>query len=252
MHAPNDAPTTETLHRERTWLRRLAHALARDAADADDLVQDAWLAFLRRPPRETGALRAWLRRVLRHRRIDQSGRADRARRHALRTAERDVPATVDVVARAEARGRVGRAVLALPEPYRTTVLLRYEEDLPPRAIAERTSVPVETVRTRLKRAHALLRDALASDAPDAPPAWLLLLDLERSGTARVTSSGVPLPAAMGLALVGAATAVTAIALQGRARSRRASGARPRRAPPSAPRASDGSARAGGRRRRATT
>ena len=52
-------------------------------------------------------------------------------------------------------------MLDLDEPYQTTMLLRFFEDLPPRVVAERMGVPVETVRTRTKRACETLRARLA-------------------------------------------------------------------------------------------
>src|SRR6185503_16110462 len=70
------------------------------------------------------------------------------------------PSTDALAARADAEQIVIRAVLALDEPYRSVVLLRFFEDLPPRRIAERLGVPVETVRTRLRRALAKLREDL--------------------------------------------------------------------------------------------
>ena len=48
-------------------------------------------------------------------------------------------------------------VMILDEPVRTVVLLRYWEGLPPRRIAARLEIPVETVRTRLKRGLHKLR-----------------------------------------------------------------------------------------------
>src|SRR5262245_139056 len=41
------------------WLRRLARSLV----DGEDLVQDTWLAALRRPPATDRPMRPWLRRV---------------------------------------------------------------------------------------------------------------------------------------------------------------------------------------------
>jgi RNA polymerase sigma-70 factor (ECF subfamily) len=58
------------------------------------------------------------------------------------------------------RRKIGEAVLALGEPYREAVLLRFYAGLAPAAIAARLCVPVETVKTRLKRALALLRHRL--------------------------------------------------------------------------------------------
>jgi RNA polymerase sigma-70 factor (ECF subfamily) len=52
------------------------------------------------------------------------------------------------------------AVLALPEPYRTVVLLRYMEELPYEAIAAALQMPLGTVKTTLHRARQRLRTAL--------------------------------------------------------------------------------------------
>src|SRR6185295_7589519 len=71
-----------------------------------------------------------------------------------------VRSTADVVAEAESHKRLVLAVMQLDEPYRSTVLLRWFEDLPPREVAARLGVPVETVRTRLKRANDALRARL--------------------------------------------------------------------------------------------
>ena len=45
-----------------TWLRRLARSLVHEGAD--DLVQDTWVAALRRPPDGERSVRPWLRAVL--------------------------------------------------------------------------------------------------------------------------------------------------------------------------------------------
>ncbi len=157
--------TFDELVRHQRWLLRLARRLVADEAGAEDLVQETWLAALKAPPRERGAIRGWLRRVL----VRQAGheyRRDAARRereHATgaRTAS---PSTAAIVARAEVQQRVSRAVLELDEPYRETVLLRFFEDLPPREIARRMGVPVETVRTRVRRALVLVRGRLDREA----------------------------------------------------------------------------------------
>src|SRR5688572_4580251 len=126
-------PPLDVLLARREWVRRFARTLARDDASADDLEQDAWLAALEHPPRNTEAPAGWLRRVLVHRPIDVSveGRRRESREHAASRSEASRAAR-DVVASAEAHRRVVEAVLALEEPYRTTVLLRFFEDLPPR------------------------------------------------------------------------------------------------------------------------
>jgi RNA polymerase sigma-70 factor (ECF subfamily) len=52
------------------------------------------------------------------------------------------------------------AVLALPEPYRTVVLLRYMEEMPYEAIAAALEMPLGTIKTVLHRARQRLRAAL--------------------------------------------------------------------------------------------
>ena len=78
------------------------------------------------------------------------------------------PPSVDVLLEREAqRRRVVSAVVSLPEPYRRTVMLRYLEGLPPRLIAQRDDVPVETVRTRLKRGLDRMRRELDAECGDS-------------------------------------------------------------------------------------
>src|SRR5207237_307525 len=72
------------------------------------------------------------------------------------------------------RKSVVEAVLALDEPYRSVVILRWFEQLEARDIAERLNVPLETVRTQLKRAHELLRARLDRESGDRR-AWSLPL-----------------------------------------------------------------------------
>ncbi|MHC5011687.1 MAG: RNA polymerase sigma factor, partial [Planctomycetota bacterium] len=59
------------------------------------------------------------------------------------------------------RGRVRRAIEALPERYRLAVVLHYIQGLPLDAISEITGAPVPTVKTHLHRGRAALRDLLA-------------------------------------------------------------------------------------------
>ena len=158
--APPPVPL-ETLFAHRASVRRLARALVLDGPSADDIEQQTWLAALRHPPQQHATTRAWLGRVVRNLALD-SGRARRRREaHELRAARPEaLRSTDEVVAEAEVHARLVTAVNALAEPYRKTVLLRWFEDLLPTTIAEQMGVPIETVRTRLRRAHRALRDDL--------------------------------------------------------------------------------------------
>ena len=72
------APSAERIESLTSGLRRLARGLVRDPSDAEDLVQDVWVAALRSRPDDEGRLGAWFRRTLRNKAIDR--RRDAARR----------------------------------------------------------------------------------------------------------------------------------------------------------------------------
>ncbi|MEM1453210.1 MAG: sigma factor-like helix-turn-helix DNA-binding protein, partial [Planctomycetota bacterium] len=74
--------------------------------------------------------------------------------------------------------------LDLDEPYRTVVLLRFFEELPPRAIAKRTGRPVETVRKQTQRGLERLREALQARYGDRGAWAVALLPLAGPGVVR--------------------------------------------------------------------
>ncbi len=167
-------PNRRDLLREQTdFLRRLARGLLYDRASADDAVQEAWLVALRRRTEGPGPTRAWLAGVVRNV-VRQSARtADRrSRREREAAAGEATVSAADSVERIERMRRVADAVEALDEPYRATILLRYADGLPPREIARRHGLPVETVRTRLKRGLARLRATLDGDGRGSREALL--------------------------------------------------------------------------------
>jgi RNA polymerase sigma-70 factor (ECF subfamily) len=143
------------------FIKTIAQKLLYHQDDADDVIQQTWLAALHKPPDPEKPVRRWLALVARNNAIEmlrKRGRRLRGERRAARAEA--LPSAGDAVAREAVLGLVAEAVRKLNEPYRSTVLLHYYEGLPPRAIARRLAVPVETVRTRLKRGLSLLRRRL--------------------------------------------------------------------------------------------
>lgn len=149
----------ESLMRRQGWLVALARSLVRDAAAADDLVQDTWLAALERSPREGSTTRAWLRTVMRNLRRDR-WREDTSRGQREERVARPEELEEHSAERLDGAELVVRTVRELDEPYRTVVLLRYFDELSPAEIADRLGVPVATVHTRLARALERLREKL--------------------------------------------------------------------------------------------
>lgn len=143
------------------WLRRLAARLTRDPSEADDLVQETVLVALASRPSERSPFNAWLARVLRNLAAGL-GRQDDARKRRERSVARREAALPhdEIVAAVDLQRRLAQRVLELPEPYRTAVLLRYYEELSAADIARRLDVPAATVRSRVLRGLALLRERM--------------------------------------------------------------------------------------------
>ncbi|HKC52763.1 MAG TPA: RNA polymerase sigma factor, partial [Myxococcota bacterium] len=161
MAAREPATDLEALLAHSGWVRAFAARLVRDPGEADDLAQETLLAAQRRAPEPRDGLKPWLARVLRN--LAARGRRDRAR--ALdreRAAARDeaLPGTDELAAHAELRALVGEALVAIPEPFRSTLILRYFGGLEPTEIARREATPPATVRTRVKRGLELVREEL--------------------------------------------------------------------------------------------
>ena len=155
------SPRAEIFLAELEWVRRLAGALVRDPSLADDVAQDAWVAALAGPGPRGGSVRAWLAAVTRNA-ARGLARRDGRRRDREPAAARDeaLPPTGALVERASIQRSLVDHVLALPDPYRSALLLRFFEGLAPAEIAEREGVPAATVKTRLRRGLERLRERL--------------------------------------------------------------------------------------------
>jgi RNA polymerase sigma factor (sigma-70 family) len=183
------------------WLRRLAGHLVRDDEDRDDLVQQTWLAALRAPPAADRPPRPWLAQVLRNfvRRGFRDRRSRRVR-EAIGTAAgaaaigSAAQSPEALLAGAELQRVVAELVVALAEPYRTTVVLRYFQGVEPAEIARSMGVPAGTVRWRVNEAIRRLRAAL--DARDGAEArdW-------RQALLPLAGAGAPSPALKGGLLI---------------------------------------------------
>jgi len=193
------------------WTKALARRLAADVDLADDLVQDAWVTALERPPDLGRPLRGWLASVLRHRWLDLNrSSARRAQREEEAASEEAWPSSDDVIERASVQRELVSAVLALDEPYRTTVLLRFFEELPQREIARRMHTTTVTVNSRLTRALAKLRERLSRGGHGT---WLrILVPLLREPRVPALALGALAMKVVTVSVVVAASIVAGIAL----------------------------------------
>jgi RNA polymerase sigma factor (sigma-70 family) len=208
------SPTHANLLEQQAFLRRLARSLVTDAHRAEDLAQDATLAALEHAPANATSLRAWLARVVRNRAINL-GQAEERRQAREQGAMHPAPlrSPDELEAQFQVQRRVMAAVDRLDEPYRTAILLRYYRDLTPTAIAEQLGVPLATVKSRLARALARLREQLDDTQPEGGRAWVAVLagglgEFHRPAIATMLAAGgiaVTMKLAFGLAAIGLAT-----------------------------------------------
>ncbi|NCO18762.1 MAG: sigma-70 family RNA polymerase sigma factor [Gammaproteobacteria bacterium] len=144
-------------------LLRFAWSLCRDAALAQDAVQDAWLKIARGIRRidDPRAFRGWIYHAVRWRVLDLLKRAER------RGLDLDqVPTLVDPKAEGEQRDRgldLGSAIEALPEAERESLRLFYLHGLSISEIAVVQEIAPGTVKSRLHRARNQLREHLEGD-----------------------------------------------------------------------------------------
>lgn len=145
----------------------LARWLARDDADAQDVVQEAMLrAFRYFDSFHGGDARVWLLAIVRNTYF--SLRAKAAPEHAHETFDDDTHAQVDEQPSPEARALLAvdvdalRSALAtLPHPLREAIVLRELEECSYKEIASITGQKIGTVMSRLARARERLRTELS-------------------------------------------------------------------------------------------
>ncbi len=152
------------------WLRSLARRLV---ADPDDAVQDTFVVAMHSPPDPELPPRPWLARVLVNITRMSHRSATRRERREQALGAVSSPAVDDTVARAETFRLLVDLVLALAEPYRSTLIRHYFDGDSLAEIARRDKLPEATVRGRHKHALAQLRAKL--DARGERSAWMASL-----------------------------------------------------------------------------
>jgi len=124
------------------------------ARDADDLVQDVFLAAMQKlhTLREAAAFGGWLAMIARNRVVD----FHRTRRKTTELPD-DLAHTDPEQSEAE---RVLAVIQTLPEAYRETLVLRLVEGMSGPEIAARVGLTPESVRVNLHRGMKQLREKL--------------------------------------------------------------------------------------------
>ena len=174
----------------------LVYRTVSDPADAADTTQEVFLKVFRGMKHFHGesSLKTWIYRIALH-------EASNRRRWWFRHKSRETPiepgvngsanavsatdsladdsdSPFDRVAREEVRVRVEDELRKVPEPYRTTVILRDLEEMSYEEIAEITQVSLGTVKSRLTRGRMALKQRLKSFVREVGPELGLVIPQE--------------------------------------------------------------------------
>lgn len=151
------------LHVER--VHRLTWRICRDEELARDCTQECFIQAFRKLEEFRGDSRfsSWLHRIAVRAALGALRRTARHREGREALGEDTLPAAAPAALGFHLRDRVRGAVDALPEIYRTTLLLHDLEGWTHREIAELLEVEEGTSKARLSRARARLRAALGDE-----------------------------------------------------------------------------------------
>lgn len=178
----------EQLMAQQARLRRLAAAIVGESL-ADDVVQETWLAALALERRGPDRWRAWLTTVAHNLAWKRRLTDDRRQaREALAAREEALVASDELIAQIEEGHVVERALTELDEPYRSTLLWRFYEELSIAEISRRSGLPESTTRTHLQRGLERLRERLQSERGPEWRAALLPLLKQKPNSAVPTSA----------------------------------------------------------------
>ncbi len=138
---------------------RLAFSRTLNRADADDILQEVFLRYIRYAGdfSDEAHRKAWLLRVTLH--CSTSLLRSAWRRHT--TALSDT-----LCCHMQEKSQVYYAVMALPCKYRTIIHLYYYEELSVKEIGQMLNLNESTVKSRLHRGRGLLRENLKEGYDD--------------------------------------------------------------------------------------
>lgn len=160
----------EVIMKEHTkHLLRLAYFYTKSHQSAEDIVQDVFIQFFNSSYKEKGTMRAYLSRMTinkskdylkswHHRKMQFAEFFDENRRNVK-----------DSVVVKDERAAIGKAILSLNIKYREPLILYYYEELTLIEISQVMKLPINTVKTRLKRAKEQLKPLLEDE-------WEVLVD----------------------------------------------------------------------------
>ena len=159
----------EVMSEHTKHLLRLAYFYTKNHQSAEDIVQDVFITFYHSNYTEDGKMRAYLSRMTINKCKDylKSWHYKKMQLHDF--FEQKGTMKKDALVVNDERTTIGEAILSLKLLYREPLILYYYEELTLIEIANVLKLPINTVKTRLKRAKEQLKPMLEDE-------WEVLLD----------------------------------------------------------------------------
>lgn len=185
VRAGDEAAFELVMRRHNRRLFRIARSVLRNAAEAEDVVQETWLRAFVHLDRFDGSagLSPWLGRIALNEALGRlrrrgrvisledhpgSGEGDATMRR-IESVGSEQPGPERLAGAAELRRLLESVIDALPDEFRTVFVLRAVEGMSVAETAEVLGLRPETVKTRFHRARARLREALGARLELAAP-----------------------------------------------------------------------------------
>lgn len=152
----------EELGSQRARVERLAVALVGDVHMAEDLAQESWLRLIQSGgPQHEGARVPWLRTAVQRIGWNEWRGAARRRHREQEVAQREeLPSSSEIAERSELCKKIGDAIDELSPIYAEALRDHYFGGLSNEEIARRDGVSSNTIKSRVSRGRALLREKL--------------------------------------------------------------------------------------------
>jgi RNA polymerase sigma-70 factor (ECF subfamily) len=159
------------MRRHNQRLYRIARAVLRDDAEAEDVMQDAYVKAYEHLNQFEGRAKfsTWLSRIAFHEALARTRNKGRVQElEAIPENERDKMQSLrspamspeEEASNSEVRCLLEEEINALPDNYRSVLVLRDVEEIDAAEVAEILSITLENVKMRLFRARAFLRKRL--------------------------------------------------------------------------------------------
>ncbi len=154
----------QLIHTYGDYLYRIAFIYTKDEQVAEEVVQDVFLKFHQTQQYDgRAAVKTYLTKMTINRSYDYLRSWKTKTTQFFEQFKKPENAAESEALKQEERGEITGAVLTLPIKYREVLLLYYYEDMQVAEIAEFLDMPQSTIKSRLQRARAKLKEKLPQD-----------------------------------------------------------------------------------------